>query len=51
MGFQNLLTITFLPGKGIGELKSMGMITKWAMMSRRYFPAHYPPPATTILEM
>jgi hypothetical protein len=34
MGSQNLLTITFLPGKVIGELNSEGIITKWEGMSR-----------------
>jgi hypothetical protein len=33
MGFQNLLTITFLPGKVIGERISEGILTEWEGMS------------------
>jgi hypothetical protein len=30
MGFQNLLTLAFLPSKGIGERISKGILTEWA---------------------
>jgi hypothetical protein len=34
MGFQNLLTITFLRSKDIGELRSSGILTEQKKMSR-----------------
>jgi hypothetical protein len=42
VGSQILLTITFLPSKGIGELKSIGMITKWGRKSiEKFRPESY----------